>query len=87
MTGVVIWAEKDLPAPCEQAHMFVIHNVCGARTSSADTCTACGERLTAGNTSWHSLTRTADPVPLASARAQTPVPGRPTSQPQNGTAA
>lgn len=59
--------------------MFVIHSGCGERTSSADTCTACGEPLTAANTSWHSLSRTAHPVPLASASTGTPV--------QNGTAA
>ena len=56
-------------APSEQAHMFVIHSTCGERTSSADSCTACGERLTAENTSWHSLTRTAEPVELATAGA------------------
>lgn len=77
LNAVVIWAEKYLPAPSEQAHMFVIHSTCGQRTTSADSCTSCGERLTADNTSWHSLTRTAEPVALATA---------PTTQ-QNGTAA
>ncbi|MCU1564251.1 MAG: transcriptional regulator [Arthrobacter sp.] len=67
LNAVVLWSEKHLPAPSEQAHMFVLHRGCGARTSSADSCTGCGERLTAENTSWHSLTRTADPVPLATA--------------------
>jgi DNA-binding HxlR family transcriptional regulator len=67
LNAVVIWAEKHLPAPSEQAHMFVIHTGCGRRTSSADMCTECGERLTAANTSWHSLTRTAAPVELATA--------------------
>ena len=37
LNAVVIWAEKHLPAPSEQAHMFVIHTGCGERTSSADT--------------------------------------------------
>ncbi len=69
LNAVVIWAEKHLPAPSEQAHMFVIHTGCGARTTSADTCTACGERLTARNTSWHSLARTPEPVLLAATRA------------------
>jgi len=77
LNAVVIWAEKHLPAPSEQAHMFVVHSGCGQRTTSADSCTACGERLTADNTSWHSLTRTSGPVPLATA---------PAAQ-QNGTAA
>jgi DNA-binding HxlR family transcriptional regulator len=67
LNAVVIWAEQHLPAPSEQAHMFVIHTRCGQRTTSADSCTACGERLTAENTSWHSLTRTPEPVRLATA--------------------
>ena len=69
LNAVVIWAERHLPAPSEQAHMFVIHTGCGARTTSADSCTACGERLTARNTSWHSLARTPDPVQLAATYA------------------
>ncbi|HJV98151.1 MAG TPA: helix-turn-helix domain-containing protein [Arthrobacter sp.] len=69
LNAVVMWAEKHLPAPSEQAHMFVIHSGCGQRTSSADTCTQCGERLTAANTSWHSLTRSEAPVKLATAAA------------------
>jgi DNA-binding HxlR family transcriptional regulator len=85
LNAVVLWAEKQLPAPSEQAHMFVIHSTCGARTSSADSCTACGERLTADNTSWHSLTRSTEPVPLATAPA---VPGESrTALSQNGNAA
>ena len=67
LNAVVMWAEKHLPAPSDQAHMYVVHSGCGQRTSSADTCTGCGERLTAANTSWHSLTRTAAPVQLATA--------------------
>ena len=69
LNAVILWAEKCLPAPSEKAHMFVIHTGCGARTASADSCTVCGERLAAGNTSWHSLTRSAEPVPLATAAA------------------
>jgi DNA-binding HxlR family transcriptional regulator len=67
LNAVVLWSEKHLAAPTEQAHMFVIHSTCGSRTASADSCTACGGRLTAGNTTWHSPTRTAEPVPLATA--------------------
>ena len=70
LNAVVMWAEKHLPAPSEQAHMFVIHAGCGQRTSSADTCTGCGERLTAANTSWHSLSRSEAPVRLATAARQ-----------------
>ncbi|TNB70849.1 helix-turn-helix transcriptional regulator [Arthrobacter sp. BB-1] len=67
LNAVTIWAEKHLPAPSEQAHMYVIHRSCGQRTTSADTCTACGERLTAANTSWHSRSRSAEPVQLSTA--------------------
>jgi DNA-binding HxlR family transcriptional regulator len=67
LNAVVIWSEKHLQAPSEQAHMYVVHASCGQRTSSADTCTECGERLTAENTSWHSLTRSEEPLPLATA--------------------
>jgi DNA-binding HxlR family transcriptional regulator len=67
LNAVTIWSEKHLPAPSEQAHMYVIHSGCGQRTSSADTCTHCGDRLTAANTSWHSQTRTTSPVELATA--------------------
>lgn len=76
LNAVVIWSEKHLPAPSGHAHMYVIHSSCGKRTGSADTCTECGERLTAENTSWHSLTRTEDPVRLATARER-PGPGHP----------
>jgi DNA-binding HxlR family transcriptional regulator len=69
LNAVIMWSEKHLPAPTDQAHMFVIHTGCGQRTASADTCTECGERLTAANTSWHSLTRSDAPVELATAAA------------------
>ncbi len=67
LNAVIIWAEKHLEAPTDQAHMFVIHSSCGLRTSSADTCTECGEVLTAANTSWHSLGRTEHPIELSTA--------------------
>jgi DNA-binding HxlR family transcriptional regulator len=69
LNAVAIWSEKHLPAPSEQAHLYVVHSGCGRRTGSADTCTHCGERLTAANTSWHSLTRSDAPVELATAGA------------------
>ncbi|HET7781371.1 MULTISPECIES: winged helix-turn-helix transcriptional regulator [Micrococcaceae] len=69
LNAVTIWAEKHLPAPSDQAHLYVIHTGCGKPTTSADTCTECGERLTAANTSWHSRARSAEPVRLATAAA------------------
>ncbi|MFJ5954639.1 winged helix-turn-helix transcriptional regulator [Paenarthrobacter sp. NPDC092416] len=65
LNAIIIWAEKHLDAPNEVSHMRVIHTQCGLPTSSADTCTHCGARLTAANTSWHSLKRSEHPLPLA----------------------
>lgn len=67
LNAVTIWSEKHLPAPSAQDHMYVIHSGCGQRTSSADTCSSCGDSLSAANTSWHSLSRSADPIELATA--------------------
>ncbi|MBT2567291.1 helix-turn-helix transcriptional regulator [Arthrobacter sp. ISL-85] len=67
LNAVTIWAEKHLPAPSDQAHLYVIHSGCGKATSSADTCTGCGERLTAANTSWHSRSRSEQPIRLSTA--------------------
>ncbi|MDQ0768176.1 DNA-binding HxlR family transcriptional regulator [Pseudarthrobacter defluvii] len=67
LNAVTIWAEKHLPAPSEQAHLYVIHSSCGNPTTSADTCTECGERLTGANTSWHSRSRSEQPIPLSTA--------------------
>ena len=67
LNAVTIWAEKHLPAPSNQAHLDVIHTGCGKPTTSADTCTECGERLTAANTSWHSRARSEQPIRLSTA--------------------
>ncbi|KRE66608.1 MULTISPECIES: winged helix-turn-helix transcriptional regulator [Micrococcaceae] len=67
LNAVTIWAEKHLPAPSDQAHLYVIHTGCGKPTTSADTCTECGARLTAANTSWHSQSRSDQPIRLSTA--------------------
>ncbi|WP_115790469.1 winged helix-turn-helix transcriptional regulator [Arthrobacter silvisoli] len=65
LNAIIIWAEKHLDAPDEVSHMRVIHTGCGQPTSSADTCSHCGVPLTAANSSWHSLKRSEQPLPLA----------------------
>ncbi|MEV7635594.1 helix-turn-helix domain-containing protein [Pseudarthrobacter enclensis] len=70
LNAVTIWAEKHLAAPSDQAHLYVIHAGCGKSTTSADTCTECGERLTAANTSWHSRARSEQPIRLTAAAAK-----------------
>lgn len=67
LNAVAQWAEKHLPSPSDRSHMYVIHTGCGRRTTSADTCTECGQGLTAANTSWHSQVRSEHPIPLATA--------------------
>jgi DNA-binding HxlR family transcriptional regulator len=52
MHAVSIWAEKHTPMPEGGAHMALIHETCGAETTSADLCSACGEVLQAGEVSW-----------------------------------
>jgi DNA-binding HxlR family transcriptional regulator len=67
LNALTLWAEKHLAAPSDKAHLFVIHSTCGKSTGSADTCTECGERLTAANTSWHSQARSERPIALSTA--------------------
>src|SRR4029453_15801370 len=55
LNAIIIWAGKHLKPPSEGSHMGFFHTDCGQATSSADTCTNCGTRLTAANTSWHSF--------------------------------
>jgi DNA-binding HxlR family transcriptional regulator len=52
MQAVSIWAEKHTPMPEGGAHMALIHESCGAETTSADTCSSCGEALRPGEMSW-----------------------------------
>ncbi len=52
MHAVSIWAEKHTPMPDGGAHMALIHETCGAETTSADTCSACGDALQSSDVSW-----------------------------------
>ena len=55
------WGERHRPA-ADGRRLDVVHEGCGEVTGSADTCTACGERLRAGTVSWR---RPRDPSVLA----------------------
>ncbi|MGO4583953.1 winged helix-turn-helix transcriptional regulator [Arthrobacter sp. 2RAF6] len=74
LNAIILWSEKHLDAPADNAHMRVIHSGCGLPTASADTCSHCGTRLTAANTSWHSLTRSEHPLALATAPTRHDLP-------------
>jgi DNA-binding HxlR family transcriptional regulator len=52
MNAVSIWAEKHTPMPAGGAHMALIHETCGTETTSADSCSACGEPLRPADVSW-----------------------------------
>lgn len=69
--ALTLWSEKHLNPPSDQAHMYLLHRDCGQRSNSAERCEHCGTELTARNTSWHSLTRSEQPIPLDLALAGT----------------
>ena len=46
------WAEAHTTLPDGGGHMAIVHTTCGAETRSADTCTACGQRLRSQDVRW-----------------------------------
>lgn len=52
MHAVSMWAERHTAMPPGGSHMAVVHEVCGKETTSADTCSECGEVLRAEDVSW-----------------------------------
>jgi len=57
------WGERHLPRA--SGRLEVIHEPCGTVSESADTCTACGARLTADVVSWRRPRDPSRPVSLA----------------------
>lgn len=47
-----VWSEKHLAIPETSGHMGLVHETCGAETTSAETCTACGGVLSPDQLSW-----------------------------------
>ncbi|WP_229052137.1 helix-turn-helix domain-containing protein [Aeromicrobium sp. Leaf350] len=52
MHAVSMWAEKHTALPEGGGHMAIVHESCGSETTSADTCSACGEPLRPDAVSW-----------------------------------
>ena len=48
--ALALWGERHRPRAT--GRLEVVHEGCGATSQSADTCTACGTRLTADTVSW-----------------------------------
>jgi DNA-binding HxlR family transcriptional regulator len=63
---LAIWGERHTPAPRRSAHMTIRHSKCGQITTQSETCSHCGEPLTAANTEWKRTWISRDAVALAS---------------------
>ena len=48
--ALALWGERHRPA--STGRLVVVHEGCGEPTGSADSCTACGARLSADTVSW-----------------------------------
>jgi DNA-binding HxlR family transcriptional regulator len=66
--ALVFWGEKHLPLP-DRERLDIVHTPCGARTTSADRCDACGETLTPETVSWSRPWRRQPVTPLATAES------------------
>ncbi|WP_166968584.1 winged helix-turn-helix transcriptional regulator [Brevibacterium atlanticum] len=49
---LALWAEKHTATPAGGGHMALIHESCGAETTQAAVCSACGEPLVPDQMSW-----------------------------------
>ena len=63
LNALALWGERHLPA--DTGRMEIVHETCGATTTSADTCSACGEPLSSVNTSWRLPRTPGSLTPLA----------------------
>lgn len=65
--ALLLWGERHTPAPAAAAHVEIIHSRCGQVSSTAEVCSACGERLAAGEVAWRRPWLAPEPVALAAA--------------------
>jgi DNA-binding HxlR family transcriptional regulator len=49
---LAIWGERHTAEPEGGAHMALVHETCGAETTRAETCSACGEPLRPEDMTW-----------------------------------
>jgi DNA-binding HxlR family transcriptional regulator len=62
LNALVLWGERHRPRG--SGVMQVVHEGCGQETRSADTCTSCGEPLSAATVSWRKPRDPSRLVPL-----------------------
>jgi DNA-binding HxlR family transcriptional regulator len=49
---LALWGERHTPMPAGGGHMAMIHEPCGAETTHAEVCSACGSPLVAEDMTW-----------------------------------
>jgi DNA-binding HxlR family transcriptional regulator len=67
LNALLLWGEKHTVGPVPAAHMGIVHQTCGAESTSGDLCSGCGQPLQAKEVSWHRSWRAGDPQPLRGA--------------------
>ena len=60
ITALAQWGEQYRPHADPAVRMDIIHRTCGHRSSTADFCSNCGERLTVETSSWRKSWRPKD---------------------------
>lgn len=69
ITALAHWGEQHRPHTDPTVRMDTIHRSCAHRSDTADICSHCGERLTAGTTSWRKTWRQPHDLELTGAAA------------------
>jgi hypothetical protein len=67
LNALLLWGEKHTVKPRPSDHMGIVHQTCGAESTSSDLCSNCGEPLQAADVSWLRTWRPGDPQPLSGA--------------------
>ncbi len=65
--SLALWGEKYTPAPQRSAHMAILHSTCGQVTTHSQTCSYCGQAMTAQTTQWRRTWVERDPISLEQA--------------------
>ena len=69
VTALAQWGDLHRPHPDRRVRMDVIHRTCEHRTTTAEHCSHCGERLSIDTTSWRKTWRNPPDLPLTGAGA------------------
>ena len=67
LNALLLWGEKHTASPHPTERMGIVHQTCGAVSTSSDRCSGCGAPLLTAEVSWSRPWRAANPQPLAGA--------------------